>query len=246
MAEISRVDYETVDELHDRMLQYLDDRYDKSSGSFYFDATRPIAIEWYKQKGKFQDILMQAFAVTATGKWLDLIAEDHGLKRASGESDESLRDRILQQKRNPERGGSITDYERWALSVTGCTYAKAIDFTRGIGTVDVVVGGTVADLIEMVQEVIDKRKPGGVDAVVRPVRMQTVPITVKVTGMDKEKAQEAITAFLRTIGVGGTLLVSRVLVAVIAAGATDASMITPMQNFTLYPDAQMDPVVTVI
>lgn len=223
----------------------MDDRYDKSPGSFFYDATRPIAREWFQQKGEFQDILMQAFAVTAKGKWLDLIAEDHGLTRAPDESDESLRERILKQKRNPERGGSLSDYERWALSVTGVTYAKAIEFTRGIGTVDIIAGGTVPDYVERVQEVIDNRKPGGVDAVVRPVRKQRVVVTVKVTGLDHDKAKQVIESFLRTIGIGGTLYVSRLLSAVIAAGASDVEMITPTQNVTLYTDTQIDPEVTV-
>lgn len=242
---VKGIESESFEEILYRLLQAAPDDLDKSEGSIIYDALAPIALELFIQQEKFREILEQAFAVTAKGEYLDQIAEDHGLKRAPGESDESLRERILQQKRNPERGGAEADYVRWALKVTGTTYAKAIDMARGIGTVDVVVGGTIPDLVERVQEEINRRKPSGVDAVVRRVRMQTVPIIVQAIGIEAEKAKQAILDYTRTIGVGGTLYAARILSAVINAGAADASMVTPTENVILFPDTQIDPVVTI-
>ncbi|MGC5326427.1 baseplate J/gp47 family protein [Brevibacillus sp. SYSU BS000544] len=165
------------------------------------------------------------------------------------ESDQSLRNRILYQKRNPEHGGTDSDYVRWALSVTGVTYAKAIDKPRGIGSVDVVVGGNEMQMNKIVadtQKFIDLKKPSGVDVKVRKVQMQTVPITIKVVGIPEAAAASAIQEYLRKIEVGGTVYWAKILAAVMNAGATDATMIEPLQNITLSNDSAIHPVVTIL
>lgn len=164
------------------------------------------------------------------------------------ESDESLRQRILYVRRNPERGGTLQDYERWALSVAGVTYAKAIDVPRGIGSVDVVIAGDATQidaLVQQVQELIDLKKPCGVDAKVRKVRYETHTVRLSVTGMDAATAQEIALAFLNNIPIGGTVVLSRLVAELINKGAQDVAVIEPTTNIQLPPDTKLAPVVLV-
>ena len=52
------------------------------------------------------------------------------------ETDDELRARILQRIRNPPMGGSVADYEAWALAVPGVTRAWAAP-EQGAGTITV-------------------------------------------------------------------------------------------------------------
>ncbi|MET3292265.1 UNVERIFIED_CONTAM: putative phage protein gp47/JayE [Brevibacillus sp. OAP136] len=165
------------------------------------------------------------------------------------ETDEDLRNRILYQKRNPEHGGTTSDYVRWALTVTGVTYAKSIDKARGIGSVDVVIGGNesqIDQLIKETQSFLDKKKPSGVDVRVRKLNQQEVDITVKVEGIAKELALTTILAYTRTIGVGGSIYPSKMIAALINAGAADASVLKPMGTVHLDGDSSIKPVVTIL
>lgn len=56
---------------------------------------------------------------------------------ADTEDDESLRARVLDRKRRPPQGGSVSDYEQMALTVPGVTKAWAWSFANGPGTVGV-------------------------------------------------------------------------------------------------------------
>lgn len=164
------------------------------------------------------------------------------------ESDESLRQRILYIRRNPERGGTLQDYERWALSVAGVTYAKAIDVPRGIGSVDVVIAGDATQidaLVQQVQEVINLKKPGGVDAKVRKVKYETHTIRLSVTGMDAAAAQEIALQWLNSISIGGTVVLSRLVAELINKGAQDVAVMQPTANIQLPPDTKLDPVVLI-
>jgi len=312
-----------------QLLARVDDSLDKSEGSIIYDALAPIAMQLWIEESKFRSILEQAFAVTAEGRFLDLIARDYGLERtpaaaarveleftgvpgsvipdgttvgiensditfatvgeaaigsegkakvpakckqpgvagnvnadtirllfdpvkdiwtvnnkspAAGglnqEPDVALRERILYQKRNPEHGGTESDYKRWALSVTGVTYADAINCSRGLGTVDVVIdcegdGETKERIYAEVRRVIGLKKPLGVDVMVVPVVPEALSVEVQVFGLAEAPAKNAVYQYLRTIGIGGTVYVSKILAAVIAAGATDAVVKKPKENVTL-------------
>lgn len=316
-----------------QLLDRVPDTLDKREGSIIYDALAPIAMQLWIEESKFRQILEQAFAVTAEGDYLDLIAKDYGMERtpatrarvtllfkgavgavipqgttvgiensdlsfttdsevvigqngsvtvsatckmagkignvlpdtikllfdpikditsvkntasAAGgvdqESDQSLRERILYQKRNPEHGGTISDYKRWALSVTGVSYAKAINFARGLGTVDVVIGAAtdIEKVLGNVKALIDLKKPLGVDVKVRKVTPEPVLISVKVTGLDPESAKQAIYKYLQTIDVGGTIYLAKIVAAVIGAGATDAEVLEPAKNHLLGSDHSLE------
>lgn len=62
---------ETKDVILARMLSNIDDEYDKTEGSFFYDATKPTAIE-LEEASKVRDtILKNAFIEDATGEWLE-------------------------------------------------------------------------------------------------------------------------------------------------------------------------------
>ncbi|NIK67106.1 MULTISPECIES: baseplate J/gp47 family protein [unclassified Paenibacillus] len=322
-----------------QLLDRVDNGLDKSEGSIIYDALAPIAMQLWIEESKFRSILEQAFAVTAEGRFLDLIAKDYGLERtpaaaawveltftgipdavipegttvgiensdisyattaeavigsqgkttvtarckqpgvignvkadtirllfdpvkdiwtvnhiapAAGglnqESDESLRGRILYQKRNPEHGGTESDYKRWALSVTGVTYAEAINCGRGLGTVDVVVGadGDLEHVCLEVRKLIELKKPLGVDVIVKPVIPEPMTVKVKVIGLNEAAAKNAVYAYLRKVDIGGTIYLSKIVAALIAAGAEDASILEPKANLELPIDRSLQAEVIIV
>lgn len=322
-----------------QLLDRVDNGIDKSEGSIIYDALAPIAMQLWIEESKFRSILEQAFAVTAEGRFLDLIAKDYGLERtpaaaatvelaftgvvnavipdgtsvgiensdisfatigdavigsggrttvtarckqpgalgnvnadtirllfdpvkdiwtvnnsrpASGglneESDEALRGRILYQKRNPEHGGTESDYKRWALSVTGVTYAEALNCNRGLGTVDVVVGADaeIKRICEEVLLLIEQKKPLGVDVIVKPVIPVSWTVKAKVTGLNETAAKNAVYGYLRTVDIGGTVYLSKIVAALITAGATDATILEPQVNKELPIDASLQAEVIIV
>ncbi|NRS15811.1 baseplate J/gp47 family protein [Brevibacillus sp. HB1.4B] len=244
--DLSFLEGSSFGEILYEMLLTVPEDLDRSEGSIIYDALAPIAKALFKHQTERGKIIEQAFAVTATRKYLELMAIDYGLAMDKNEPTEDLRNRVLRHKRNPERGGALSDYERWAHSIPGVNYVRGLNLIRGIGTVDLVVGGTIPNLLETVQEVIDRKKTPGLDVIVRLVSRQTVPIEVAVTGLDKEKARQAILTYTSSIGVGGTLFLAQIFAALVGAGATDAKILLPTSSVTLRADAQIDPVVTII
>lgn len=72
---------ETRETIQERMLSNIGDEYDKSQGSFFYDATAPVAIELEKADSKADSIPDYGFADTATGIFLDKKANERGLTR---------------------------------------------------------------------------------------------------------------------------------------------------------------------
>ena len=164
------------------------------------------------------------------------------------EEDESFRSRLLFLKENKEKGGADSDHERWALQVPGVQWAKAIDKARGIGTVDVVISGepgTIDDLVVQVQIVIDSKKISGIDVKVRKVNVRGETFEIGVTGITEENARSAAIDYLDSVGVGGKIILSKIVTAIIIAGATDATIYSPHENIQLEPDCIIDPVVNI-
>lgn len=224
------------------------DLIDMQEGSIISDVLSPTALELAQQRSMFKYMLGQAFAVDAEGEYLDKAASDYGIERAIGESDDALRLRVLYQKRNPERGGGDSDYERWALTVTGVQWVRAIDMARGLGTVDVVVAAQPDQLDQLVlacQLLIDMKKPSGVDARVRKVNVLQVGFSIQVTGITGALAMTVADAYLRSVGVGGTIVLSKLITTLINAGATDAIVTEPVQNIVLPVDSIIEPVVNI-
>lgn len=75
----------TVNEIHESLLAYVPDDYDKSIGSFFYDLLRPVAVRLYVLSSEMETLPDAAFALTATGGYLDRKATEQGLERRAAE-----------------------------------------------------------------------------------------------------------------------------------------------------------------
>lgn len=69
------------DTIQARMLANISAEYDRSEGSFFYDATKPVAIELESMDAKAGGILDKGFADTATGISLEKICAEYGITR---------------------------------------------------------------------------------------------------------------------------------------------------------------------
>ena len=67
--------------IQDRMLAGISDQYNKSQGSFFYDALKPVAIELEQCYARQEAILDKGFVATAAGEYLDRKAAEQGLYR---------------------------------------------------------------------------------------------------------------------------------------------------------------------
>ncbi|MDN4093582.1 baseplate J/gp47 family protein [Brevibacillus agri] len=75
---------ETTEQIFDRMLSNISDKYDKTEGQFIVDASKTIAIEWSKSSEERDKIATKLFPQTSYDEWLDLWVEAHGMARKLG------------------------------------------------------------------------------------------------------------------------------------------------------------------
>ena len=64
-----------------RLLSDISDEFDKSVGSFFYDIDKPVAEIMALIYKKAEDILKNGFALTATGKYLDVKVSEQGITR---------------------------------------------------------------------------------------------------------------------------------------------------------------------
>jgi uncharacterized phage protein gp47/JayE len=69
------------DTIQARMLTNISNEFDKTEGSFFYDATKPVAIELEKLDSKSDIILDNGFADTAEKVYLDRLAAERGVYR---------------------------------------------------------------------------------------------------------------------------------------------------------------------
>lgn len=105
---------------------------------------------------------------------------------ADKEDDEPLRERLIEDIQNREKGGTEFDYPIWAKQVAGVVSARSIPLARGNGTLDLLITGTnglpTQELIDEVQAFINKKVPaGGCDILVK----SPTPIYVDVSAQIK-------------------------------------------------------------
>lgn len=67
--------------IKERMLSNISDEYDKTEGSFFYDAIKPAAIELANMGAACDDIINKGFVGTATGEYLEKICMEHGISR---------------------------------------------------------------------------------------------------------------------------------------------------------------------
>ena len=161
------------------------------------------------------------------------------------ESDDRLRERLLQRVQNPPQGGSIADYVMWGLEVPGVTRVWVYPMQMGAGTVTVLFAtdddpsGIIPSPAKVaeVQEYIDERRPVTAEVFVgAPI---AAPINPSIAIRPNTAAvQAAVIAELddmltRDAVPGGKILISRMREAVsIAAGEENNAFISPTADVT--------------
>jgi uncharacterized phage protein gp47/JayE len=169
------------------------------------------------------------------------------------ESDDSLRERLLNRIQQPPQGGDANDYVQWTLATPGggATRAWVVAEQFGQGTVGVAfvcdgngAGAAIlpsAAQIAAVAAFIDTVRP--VTAHVTVYAPVAVPIDFAIEGLspDTLAVQQAITAELADLLAregqpGGTILLSHMRSAISSAAQEwDYELVTPAANVVLSP-----------
>lgn len=124
------------------------------------------------------------------------------------ESDEALRQRILDSFARLPNGANCAYYEQVAMAFESVAAAVAIPRKRGIGTVDVVVathaGVPEAELLEEIGAQMERCREIAVDVAVMGPETVPVDVTVRVSAQDAQAAEQVEQA-VRGYFTGGLL-----------------------------------------
>ena len=71
----------TVNEILEYMLGWVSDEYDTDVGSFFYDLLYPVAVEAHALQNKLDITAINAFALTASGEYLDRKVAEQGITR---------------------------------------------------------------------------------------------------------------------------------------------------------------------
>lgn len=158
------------------------------------------------------------------------------------ETDEEFRARLLDIIRNPENGGSVRDYIRWAKEIPGVLSASCIETARGPGTTDVIIVSTEGvpseDLLKTVQAHIELKRPTNADVLVRGP--ESYPISFSITYWTdsvspfEDTIKKALQNYIANLGVGGTVRISQIYNVIMdISEIKDMTLISPTQNIVL-------------
>ena len=190
-----------------------------------------------------------SFTSPVAGVQLVTVVEEPGLEGgADPESDDALRERLLQRLQSPPQGGAEGDWIRWALEVPGVTRAWAIPHHMGLGTVGVPIAADddpsgpapSQDLLDEVLAYLEspERKPVTATPVVfAPTLVPLDPVIQLVpdTPLVRNQVVASLEALLlREGGPGSTLRVSRVREAISTTpGELDHVLVAPAADLEL-------------
>lgn len=161
------------------------------------------------------------------------------------ESDDDLRDRLLDRIQQPPHGGNSNDYIAWAKEVAGVTRAWVYPQELGLGTVTVRFtrdddASIIPDAAEVaaVKTYIDARRPVTADlTVVAPIAVAR-NFTIQSLSPSTQAVKDAIAAELadllrREAEPGGTILISHIREAIsVAEDEYDHVLVSPTANVT--------------
>jgi len=136
------------------------------------------------------------------------------------ESDDALRNRLLQSFSNISNGTNCAFYYDLAMQDEGVASANVLPRQRGRGTVDVVVSchnrGDEAEIVAGLQEAMQARKEINVDVLVQGAQRDVINIEAEISVSDGYDAQvvlaaceERISGYISALGVGGALLLAQ-------------------------------------
>ena len=121
------------------------------------------------------------------------------------ESDEELRERVLETFQRMPNGANAAFYEQSAMSFPQVAAAAVVSRPRGVGSVDVVVstatGVPDSGLLEELQAYFEERREIAVDVLVRAPEVQDVDVTVQIqtaANRDGETVRQAVEQAIRS------------------------------------------------
>lgn len=121
------------------------------------------------------------------------------------ESDEELRERVLETFQRMPNGANAAFYEQSAMSFPRVAAAAVVPRPRGVGSVDVVVstaaGVPDSELLEELQAYFEERREIAVDVLVRAPEVQDVDVTVQIqtaANRDGETVRQAVEQAVRS------------------------------------------------
>lgn len=121
-----------------------------------------------------------------------------------GETDEELRERVLDSYRRLANGANTAFYQQTAMSFDGVAAVTVVPRSRGVGTVDVVVaaweGMPGEELLQAIQAHLDLMREIAVDVDVLAPTERTVDVSVHLTaapGQDPDQVKGAAEDALR-------------------------------------------------
>jgi len=169
------------------------------------------------------------------------------------EDTETYRQRLLQWVQNPQTG-SAGDLEAWAEAVPGVDSATVFPNTPGPGQVTVRISGpngTVPDstVIAATQAALAQQDLANVTIIVSAFTAVPTNVTVDVTTSGTyvladvtPSVQTAISNYINSLAVGGTLYVAGIIDAVYGlAGISDVVVTSPTTNQTTAADSKRTP-----
>ena len=110
------------------------------------------------------------------------------------ESDEKLRERVLESYKRLPNGANAAFYEQEAMSFPNVAAAKAVGRARGIGTVDVYVsthaGAPGEALLDEIETALQRKREIAVDMEVKAPTEKTVNVTAELTAEQGWTMQE--------------------------------------------------------
>lgn len=160
-----------------------------------------------------------------------------------GESDDSLRARLLSRVRETPHGGTSSDYVQWALEVPGVTRAWCFPMEDGEGTVTVrFVCDSMDEIIpdkEMLDKVfdhIDKKRPVTAHVSVKPPQIKPVNVIIEGLLPDDTEVRAAVKEELKDLfsregAPGQRIYLSHIRAAISAAlGEEDHTVTSPVSD----------------
>lgn len=121
------------------------------------------------------------------------------------ESDDELRERVLETFRRMPNGANAAFYEQGAMSFPQVAAASVISRPRGIGSVDVVVstpsGVPDSELLKELQAYFEARREIAVDVLVRVPQVREVDVAIQVqteVNRDAETVRQAVEQAIRS------------------------------------------------
>lgn len=133
------------------------------------------------------------------------------------ETDDELRERILDSYVYVSNGTNSAYYKRLAMSVDGVTGVNVAPKIRGVGTVDVYIcsgkASASSDLIAQVQQLMDEQRELNVDVLVCNATPSKIDLSLYVTlkdGFDFDSVcddiKEAVNSYMDSLSIGDSVL----------------------------------------